>query len=427
MNTHDHARHRFAVRWVRGILAIFALLGFGFGSWLSRLPGLRDQLEASTFEMSVFGLCLAIGSVLGLLLSGRSVTWLGPKRTLTVLVIAQLVTMPLAATLLWTGLVVPGAILLACFGFAFSTSDVAMNVSGAAAERALGLPRMPVLHAGFSLGSVSAMGIGALAEWLDIPIPAHLTVVFLAITVAVLLALRVVPSQESSDPLPVPPSTATGPVMIPTSESPVPEVNTRTRRGRSPFRDPRILLIGLIAMSMSLAEGVAADWMPLALADGRGLANATATLILGVFFVTMTLTRLVGAPLLTRFGRVPVLRGSAVLCVVGVVAVILIPATWGAVLGAVLWGIGAALGFPVGISAAADNTETATRDVAAVSAIAYTAFLLGPMSIGFLGEYVGLLAAFWLLVAVVLISAFAASAAREPDGSGGHKRSTSSR
>ena len=55
------------VRWVRTMLAVFLLLGLSFGTWLSRLPAVRDQLDASTLQMTVFGLCLATGSVVGLI------------------------------------------------------------------------------------------------------------------------------------------------------------------------------------------------------------------------------------------------------------------------------------------------------------------------------------------------------------------------
>nr|WP_245190252.1 MFS transporter [Leucobacter exalbidus] len=165
---------------------------------------------------------------------------------------------------------------------------------------------------------------------------------------------------------------------------------------------------------MSLAEGTASDWLPLAFADGRGATNQYATLMLTVFFVSMTATRFAGSWLLHRFGRVPVLRVSAVLVLCGVAIVILVAAPWASVLGVVLWGMGASLGFPVGISAAADNPATATRDVAAVAAIAYTALLLGPMLIGFLGEYFGLLSAFWPLVAFAALAFVLARSAKEP-------------
>ncbi len=64
-----------------------------------------------------------------------------------------------------------------------------------------------------------------------------------------------------------------------------------------------------------------------------------------------------------------------------------------AMAGAVLWGAGTALGFPVGMSAAADDPRLAAARVSVVASIAYTAFLAGPPLIGFLGDEVGVLRA----------------------------------
>lgn len=423
MTDHRTSDARAITRWVNALVIIFAMLGFGFGSWLSRLPAVRDHLDATTLQMSIYGLCLAMGSVTGLLLAGRIISRLGPRRTLQIGIAAQVAFMPVAVLVLWFGQLPLGLALLFGYGFAFSNSDVAMNISGASAERALGRPRLPLLHAGFSLGSVSAMGAGAAAEALRIPVPLHLAGIFLLILGISLTVLRWIPRGDRlampESPARATPASRTGPIPVIAAETahPDPAPDSGSARARSPWTDPRILLVGFIAMSMALAEGTAADWLPLALVDGRGLSNELGALILGVFFVAMTVTRIVGSPILHRFGRVAVLRGGAILCAAGVVTVILVPHTWAIVLGAICWGVGCALGFPVGISAAADNPETAVRDVAAVSAIAYTAMLLGPMAFGLLGEHIGLLSAFWLLAAIALLGGLAASAARERSAS----------
>ncbi|MEJ6488563.1 MFS transporter [Leucobacter sp. USCH14] len=405
--------HRLAVRWTYGVLVIFALLGFGFSSWLGRIPALRDHLGASTLEMSWLGLSLALGSLTGLVFSGRTVSWLGPRRTLVIGIAGQTLMLPTAATLFWIDATAPAIACLVLYGLTFGTSDVAMNVSGAGAERALGKPRMPLLHAAYSLGSVSAMGVSALAETSGIIVPVHLGGTYALILIIAIFALPNLPSGNVEHTTPDSPSNVhTGPTSIPVAAGGIPVPHA----SYSPWRQPRILVIGLIAMSMALAEGTASDWLPLALADGRGFANESAALTLGIFFVSMTLVRIGGSWLLTRFGRVQVLRGGAILVLAGLVLVILVPFSWASVVGAVCWGVGCALGFPIGISAAADNPATATRDVAAVSAIAYTAFLLGPMGIGFLGEHLGLLQAFWPLAAFSAFVFVAARAAREPRG-----------
>lgn len=423
-------------RWVVGVLVIFTLFGAGFGSWLARLPAVRDHLGASTFEMSVIGLVLATGSLLGLIFAGRTVSWLGPKRALLWSALGQSAMMPLGAVLLWVGLPVPGVLMLAAYGLCFSTGDVAMNVSGANAERAVGKPRMPILHAGYSFGGVAAMGIGALAEVLQIPVPIHLTVVFALIAACALVALRVVPSVELPEPKVLPAPTAsesvwsapaqpqplntnTGPLQYIDPATVVPGAAAAAAPSRyNPWRDPRILVIGFITLALSLNEGTATDWLPLALTDHREFTNSAAALALGLFFVSMMVTRIFGGPLIERLGRVLILRCSAVLVSSAIVIVNVVPDTWGGYACALLWGVGGALGFPIGISAAADNPERAVRAVATVSAIAYSAFLLGPMAIGFLGEQFGLLTAFWPLIAFLVFVLFAAPAAREQQANG---------
>ena len=86
-------------------------------------------------------------------------------------------------------------------------------------------------------------------------------------------------------------------------------------------------------------------------------------------------------------------RTSAVVALVGLLLVVFGTVLPVAMVGAVLWGAGTALGFPVGMSAAADDPAMAAARVSVVASIAYTAFLAGPPLIGFLGDQVGVLRA----------------------------------
>jgi MFS family permease len=181
------------------------------------------------------------------------------------------------------------------------------------------------------------------------------------------------------------------------------------------WRDPRTILIGLIILGMAFAEGSANDWLALAMVDGHGVDNTTGALVFGVFVTAMTVGRIAGVPLLDRFGRVPVLRVSAVFAAVGLLLVIFGPAPAIAVVGVVLWGLGSALGFPVGMSAAADDPRTAGARVSAVATIGYCAFLVGPPAIGFLGEHFGLLNGLLVVLILVAVAGIVSGSAREPD------------
>ncbi len=59
--------------------------------------------------------------------------------------------------------------------------------------------------------------------------------------------------------------------------------------------------------------------------------------------------------LLDRYGRVAVVRGLSVVSVVGLVLFVFGPNVPLAFIGTLLWGAGASLGFPVGMSAAAGH------------------------------------------------------------------------
>jgi cyanate permease len=80
-----------------------------------------------------------------------------------------------------------------------------------------------------------------------------------------------------------------------------------------------------------------------------------------------------------------------------------------------LWGLGASLGFPVGMSAASDEPRLAAARVGTVSAIGYLAFLAGPPLLGLLGEAVGLRLALLAVLAFVLLSLLTSHVARERD------------
>jgi MFS family permease len=128
----------------------------------------------------------------------------------------------------------------------------------------------------------------------------------------------------------------------------------------------------------------------------------------------MTTGRVAGTVLLDLFGRLPVLWGSMAVAAVGVLLVVLGQVAPLVVIGIVLWGVGASLGFPVGMSAAADDPARAAARVSVVSTIGYTAFLVGPPLLGLLGSHFGVLNAL-LVVSVILVpSALAVPAARKP-------------
>jgi MFS family permease len=400
------ARHAPTTRaWRNAVFIVFTLSGLDIATWLGRVPSVRDSLHASTLEMGLLVVGMSIGSIAGLTVAGHIVARLGAKRGVEIAaacLVAGMIAASLAVTLGWGFWTI--WVCLIAFGFGNGLCDVSMNVSGAAAERAGGRAIMPLFHAAFSLGTLGGAALGALAERLDVPVALHLGVIGVLVSVAMIVAIRNFGEERLADP-------------VGTDTSPVPVAVSRW----AVWTSPGTILIGLIVLGMALAEGSANDWLALAMVDGHGLTNAGGSLTLTVFVAAMTVGRVGGVVVIDRFGRVPVLRGSALLAVIGMGLLIFTPSVPWAIVGVVLWGIGASLGFPVGMSAAADDPRTAAARVSAVATIGYVAFLAGPPLIGFLGEQFGLLRALLLVFVFIIVAGIASGAAREPGRRGGRQ------
>jgi predicted MFS family arabinose efflux permease len=256
--------------------------------------------------------------------------------------------------------------------------DVAMNVHGADVERRADRSMMPRFHAVFSVGTVvgALIGVGMVA--LHVPIALHL------VLVGCLVSAVAVPAARSF-------LDAAAEVRGPAPERPVRPLARWTER--------RTLLIGVVVLAFAFSEGTATDWAGLALLDGHGASAVVGTLGLAWFLAAMTACRWFGAGLLDRYGRVPVVRTAGAAALIGLCLFVFSPTTPVAFAGLLLWGAGTALGFPVGISAAADAPRAAAGRVGVVSSIGYWAFLGGPPLIGHLGDRHGVLRA--LVVGVV--------------------------
>jgi MFS family permease len=170
----------------------------------------------------------------------------------------------------------------------------------------------------------------------------------------------------------------------------------------------------LLVLGAAFSEGSANDWLGLAMVDGHHVENWQGALVFGLFVTAMTAGRLAGVKLLDRFGRVPVLRGSFLLAAVSLLVLIFVQNPIVAAIAAIGWGLGSALGFPVGMSAAADDPARAAARVGVVATIGYFAFLVGPPVIGFIGDRIGLLLALLVVLVLVGIAAIVSGAAHEP-------------
>lgn len=381
------------------VLAVFFLNGFLFASWASRLPAVRDALDVTPGQIGLVLLVGAAGSVVALPLTGAVIERLGT--TLTNRLAAALTAAGFVAALLAVAAgsapAVAACLFVATMGI--GAWDVAMNLQGAVVEQALGRAIMPRFHGAFSLGAVAGAGVGTVAAAVAVPVSWHVIAAVVACAGAVVaVTARYLPDRA-----------------VETAHAPEGSDSAAAGR-RSAFdawREPRTVLIGLLVFSAALTEGSANDWLALAVVDGFAVSDAVGALAFGVFVAAMTAMRFAGTVLLDRFGRVRVLRVCAATGLVGLLVFGVVGSPVLALAGAALWGVGAALGFPVGMSAASDEPARAAARVSVVSTIGYVAFLAGPPLLGMLADHVGYRGAL-LVIAAPLVLSFALSGIAAP-------------
>lgn len=154
-------------RWYRAVIILFAMLGLTNASLLARLPEVREAVNTTTAGIGFILLGFAIGSLAGLASAGRIIDRVGIKP----IIVWGFVFSALAVIVQATAIAVGSSVLLfvgfVALGIVGAAADVAINVSGAALEQAMGKTIMPMLHAGFSVGTFAGVGIGALGTTIN--------------------------------------------------------------------------------------------------------------------------------------------------------------------------------------------------------------------------------------------------------------------
>lgn len=406
------------------VTATFATAGFVAAAAFTRMPSLRDQVDADFADFSFALLCVGLGSVLAMPWSGRLTDRFSSG--VTVRIFGAVATGALAVA----GFLPDVVALAACFlaaGIGIGVWDVSMNVQGHAVETRQRRVLMPGWHAAYSFGSVGGALFGAGSAWIGTSVGTQLTVTSVVAYGVVLASTRkfvddslagdagAAPAESPETPGDAAAGHAHAAAShVQPDEQPTAEPAS-ARRGITGVE----LLLGLIVLCTAIGEGAANDWLGLLLVDERGLPEAFGGAALAGFNLTMAVGRLVGGRLISRFGRVPILRIGGLIAAMGVVTLCVPDSPATALVGAAAWGLGLAVVFPSGMSAAGEIEGRGARAIGVVSTIGYGGFLLGAPLIGQLTRLVPLEQALLVVAVAGLVIAALAPVAHErtPRGS----------
>ena len=346
----------------RLIMLVFFLQPIAFGSWLPRIPEIQSGLGLGPAALALALLGMPLGTLLTLPFAGPLVGRIGARTTIIVGFVYYAIAASLPAfapdpIMLFIALMLAGS--------AISFLELGLNVGADAVEKSGGVLIMTKSHGFWSVGIMvgsligSGMaGLGIAPQW--------------AILVVALLTM--------------PMGIAAG-MALPQMASEAPAAH-ETQRSAWSLPGPALIGVCLFVFGITMTEGAMADWSAIFLRDALSAEGGIVGLGYSVFAFMVAAGRFGGDSLKARLGGVGTARLCGALAVAGAATLYLAPNVAIALIGFGTIGFGVSVGFPLAVTAAAGiGDRAASANVAVLSFVALTGFLIGPPMIGFVAEH----------------------------------------
>ena len=370
----DTRKKEIGMREVHAARAFFFIGGFGTATWAPLVPLLRERLMVGDDVLGMLLLCIGVGSLLTMPLSGALAMRLGCRRVVMTASILFAAILLLVSCVDALSLAVP---IVLIFGAVMGCIDVVVNIVAVLVEKGIGRRIMSGMHAFWSLGGF--VGAGLYGVWVGLLglTPFQST----AIAAGLILLLTAVFGRH----------------LIPYGGG-----------GGALLALPRgiIVFVGMTAFIAFLSEGAVMDWGGVYLTTVRGMDLALAGTGYSVFSAAMLTMRFLGDRVVQRIGALPVAVGGALLAFGGILLVMFAPADVLLYVGFFAIGIGSANIVPVFFSLMGrQNVMPVSAAVSAVSTMGYLGILAGPAAIGFVSSLTTLQTAFAMLAALSILQA----------------------
>ena len=370
----DTRKKEIGMREVHAARAFFFIGGFGTATWAPLVPLLRERLMVGDDVLGMLLLCIGVGSLLTMPLSGALAMRLGCRRVVMTASILFAAILLLVSCVDALSLAVP---IVLIFGAVMGCIDVVVNIVAVLVEKGIGRRIMSGMHAFWSLGGF--VGAGLYGVWVGLLglTPFQST----AIAAGLILLLTAVYGRH----------------LIPYGGG-----------GGALLALPRgiIVFVGMTAFIAFLSEGAVMDWGGVYLTTVRGMDLALAGTGYSVFSAAMLTMRFLGDRVVQRIGTLLVAVGGALLAFGGILLVMFAPVDALLYVGFFAIGIGSANIVPVFFSLMGrQNVMPVSAAVSAVSTMGYLGILAGPAAIGFVSSLTTLQMAFAMLAALSILQA----------------------
>lgn len=359
-------------RWAVNIF--FAIGGFLFANYTSRLPDIQSRYHLNDGEIGVSLLILAIGALISMPFTGYMIVRNSSRKMTIASAIIYICLIPLIGFLTQAWLL---NITLFIIGLTVGMLDVSMNAQAIVVEKNFKRAIMSSFHALYSAGMMIGAGSGALFIYLKANLFLHIIIVSAFSLFLVLIFSRFLVEDEHQ---------------------------IKGSQTRIQLPKASLVGVGLIAFCCMLGEGAMANWSTNYMLNVTKAQASFAPAGLFAFSGAMMLARFFGDRFRTMFGDRLLLIINSILAGIGLLFVLAWPIPLVAIFGFFLVGLGLSVIVPIVYSTAGNTPGIAPGvGIGMVTTIGYSGLLLGPPVIGFLAEWQGLQVALLFTLVLFLI------------------------
>lgn len=352
---------------------VFFVAGFGLSSWAPLVPFAKERLHADAATLGTILLFLGLGAAIGMPIAGMLSSKLGSRIVLLLGACGLILTLPLLAVISHSIILM---LVLFIFGFSIGAIDVSANIHGTEVQDLAKKPLMSSFHGFYSIGGL--VGVSC-ATFL---IAMHVSIIVVTILCSVIIALCIL---------------AAFPKLL----------KTRPQQTQKLLVFPKgqVIIIGLLCLTIFLAEGALLDWGAILLSQVKNVQVEIAGIGYVCFALALTVSRFFGDNLVARFGEKQILLTGMILTGLGIVLIAFTESMIFVLASIILAGLAAGNVVPVLFSLAGkQRVMEVTHAISAISTLGYLGVLLGPAMIGYVAHFVGLNTSFYVLGILTLLS-----------------------
>ncbi|TWJ01544.1 fucose permease [Mucilaginibacter frigoritolerans] len=340
-----------------GAAIFFFISGFGYSTWASRIPTIKQELHLNDAQLGTVLFALPIGLMLTMPLTGRLLSTYSSR---VIMLIGSLFLSLVLLLIGFSNSMLQLIIMLFCFGSARNLLTLSINTQGVAVQALYHKSIMASFHGIWSLAGFTGAAVGLLMVYLNITPAYHFAFVSIALTVFTLYFIKDTVYQ----------------VPIKQERKPV-----------FSLPDKYLIKFSFICFASMACENTMYDWSALYFQKEVNPDKTIATAAFVIYLVAMTTGRFAGDKLVTRVGIKTVLKFSGIFIFCGLMTAVFLPYTVIAALGFILVGFGVSCIVPMIFSLAGKSKNMSSSSaLASISTVGYLGFVLVPPFVGYIAQ-----------------------------------------